>query len=67
MGQKSALNLVSAIDKARSTTLPRFLFALGIREVGEATALNLANHFLTLDALRAASVEQLLEVADVGT
>ncbi|MFM5031429.1 MULTISPECIES: NAD-dependent DNA ligase LigA [Aeromonas] len=66
MGQKSALNLVAAIDKARSTTLPRFLFALGIREVGEATALNLANHFLTLDALRAASVEQLLEVADVG-
>lgn len=66
MGQKSALNLVAAIDAARSTTLPRFLFALGIREVGEATALNLANHFLTLDALRAASVEQLLEVADVG-
>ncbi|WP_429165662.1 NAD-dependent DNA ligase LigA [Aeromonas rivipollensis] len=66
MGQKSALNLVAAIDKARSTTLPRFLFALGIREVGEATALNLANHFLTLEALRAASVEQLLEVADVG-
>ena len=66
MGPKSALNLVAAIDKARSTTLPRFLFALGIREVGEATALNLANHFLTLDALRAASVEQLLEVADVG-
>ena len=66
MGQKSALNLVAAVDAARSTTLPRFLFALGIREVGEATALNLANHFLTLDALRAASVEQLLEVADVG-
>ncbi|AXB05954.1 NAD-dependent DNA ligase LigA [Aeromonas caviae] len=66
MGQKSALNLVAAIDKARSTTLPRFLFALGIREVGEATALNLANHFLTLEALRAASVEQLLEVPDVG-
>lgn len=66
MGPKSAQNLVEAIDKARSTTLPRFLFALGIREVGEATALNLANHFLTLDALRAASVEQLLEVADVG-
>ncbi|WAF75871.1 NAD-dependent DNA ligase LigA [Aeromonas dhakensis] len=66
MGQKSALNLVAAIDAARSTTLPRFLFALGIREVGEATALNLANHFLTLDALCAASVEQLLEVADVG-
>ncbi|MDX7648906.1 NAD-dependent DNA ligase LigA [Aeromonas caviae] len=66
MGQKSALNLVAAIDAARSTTLPRFLFALGIREVGEATALNLANHFLTLEALRAATVEQLLEVADVG-
>ncbi|MGY4027151.1 NAD-dependent DNA ligase LigA, partial [Aeromonas rivuli] len=66
MGPKSALNLVAAIDAARSTTLPRFLFALGIREVGEATALNLANHFLTLDALRAASVEQLLAVPDVG-
>ena len=66
MGQKSALNLVAAIDAARSTTLPRFLFALGIREAGEATALSLANHFLTLDALRAASVEQLLEVPDVG-
>lgn len=66
MGPKSAQNLVEAIDKARSTTLPRFLFALGIREVGEATALNLANHFLTLEALRAASVEQLLVVPDVG-
>jgi DNA ligase (NAD+) len=66
MGKQSALKVVAAIAKSRSTTLPRFLFALGIREVGEATAINLANHFLSLDAIRAASVEQLLEVSDVG-
>ncbi len=67
MGKQSALKVVAAIAKSRSTTLPRFLFALGIREVGEATAINLANHFLNLDAIRAASVDQLLEVTDVGT
>lgn len=66
MGQKSAINLVAAINAACNTTLPRFLFALGIREVGETTALNLANHFLTLEALRAASMEQLLAVPDIG-
>lgn len=66
MGKQSALKVVAAIAKSRSTTLPRFLFALGIREVGEATAINLANHFSSLDAIRAASVEQLLEVSDVG-
>lgn len=66
MGKQSALKVVAAIAKSRSTTLPRFLFALGIREVGEATAINLANHFLNLDAIRAASVDQLLEVTDVG-
>jgi len=66
MGAKSADNLVAAIAAARSTTLPRFLFALGIREVGEATARNLAHHFLTLDALQGATLEQLLEVTDVG-
>lgn len=67
MGEKSALKLLNAIKAAKSTTLPRFIYALGIREVGEATALNLANHFASLDALMAASMEQLLEVSDVGT
>ncbi|WP_409422371.1 NAD-dependent DNA ligase LigA [Pseudaeromonas sp. ZJS20] len=66
MGDKSASKLLEAIDKARVTSLPRFLFALGIREVGEATALGLAQHFRTLEAISAASVEQLLQVADVG-
>ena len=66
MGEKSAQNLLAALDKAKNTTLPRFLFALGIREVGEATAGNLARHFVTLDALMAADEEQLLAVDDVG-
>lgn len=66
MGEKSAQNLVKALEKSKQTTLPRFLFALGIREVGEATALNLANHFGNLDALKSASLEQLHEVQDVG-
>lgn len=66
MGEKSADNLLAAIEKSKSTTLPRFIFALGIREVGEATAANLARHFGSWDALVAASEEQLLEVADVG-
>ncbi|NKI16974.1 NAD-dependent DNA ligase LigA [Spongiibacter sp. KMU-166] len=66
MGQKSADNLVAALDKARHTTFPRFLYALGIREVGEATALNLAKHFRTLEALMAADEEALLAVDDVG-
>lgn len=67
MAEKSALKLLNAIKKAKSTTLPRFIYALGIREVGEATALNLANHFTTLEALASASLEQLLQVQDVGT
>jgi DNA ligase (NAD+) len=66
MGEKSAANLHAAIAKSRDTTLPRFLFALGIRDVGEATALALAQHFLTLEALAAASPEQIQEVPDVG-
>lgn len=66
MGEKSALKLLAAIEQSKQSTLPRFIYALGIREVGEATALNLAQHFRSLDALRAASLEQLLEVADVG-
>lgn len=66
MGEKSAANLVAAIDKSRETTLARFVFALGIRHVGEATARDLALFFKTLEALRTATVEKLLEVNDVG-
>lgn len=66
MGEKSASKLLAALDVARATTLARFLYALGIREVGEATANNLAQHFLTLDAVMSAAVESLLKVADVG-
>ncbi|POP53324.1 NAD-dependent DNA ligase LigA [Zhongshania marina] len=66
MGQKSAENLIAALDKSRVTTLPRFLYSLGIREVGEATALNLARHFGGLPELMAATEEMLIEVEDVG-
>lgn len=66
MGEKSAQNALNSIEKAKNSTLPRFLFALGIREVGEATALNLANHFGKLEAIRNATLEQLQEVQDVG-
>ncbi|MBS0388057.1 MAG: NAD-dependent DNA ligase LigA [Proteobacteria bacterium] len=66
MGEKSADNVVAALERSKHTTLPRFLYALGIRDVGEATAASLAAHFGTLGALRAASVEQILEVPDVG-
>ncbi|MEZ8824871.1 NAD-dependent DNA ligase LigA [Vibrio amylolyticus] len=66
MGPKSAQNVVDALNKAKETTLPRFIYSLGIREVGEATANNLAQHFLTLDAILEASHEQLLEVDDIG-
>ncbi|AZG72852.1 NAD-dependent DNA ligase LigA [Shewanella livingstonensis] len=66
MAMKSATNIVAAIKAAKSTTLARFLYSLGIREVGEATAANLAQHFTDVDLIRSASVEQLLEVADVG-
>ncbi|WP_372870445.1 NAD-dependent DNA ligase LigA [Shewanella sp.] len=67
MGTKSATNLVAAIEAAKATTLAKFLYALGIREVGEATAANLARHFLTLDAIKGADVEALMQVEDVGT
>lgn len=66
MGEKSAQNLLEALEKSKSTTLPRFLFALGIREVGEATARNLALHFATLESVENAQIEALLEVPDVG-
>ena len=59
MGSKSAENLLQEIEKSKNTTLARFLYALGIREVGEATAKLLATHFRTLDALQATSEEQL--------
>ena len=66
MGEKSAQKLQSAIDSARRTTLPRFLYALGIRDVGEATALALAQHFPDLAQLRSAGEEEIQQVPDVG-
>ena len=66
MGEKSAQNLVAAIDHSRQTTLARFIFALGIRNVGEATARDLARYFGNLDGIIAADVEALQQVPDVG-
>src|ERR1700761_7983152 len=66
MGDKSAQNLLDAITASKQTTLPRFLYGLGIRHVGETTAKDLARHFGDIDKLMDASVEQLLEVNDVG-
>ena len=66
MADKSAANVIAAIDRSRDATLPRFIFALGIRHVGEATARDLAAHFGSLAPLMAASDAELLEVRDVG-
>lgn len=66
MGEKSAANLLAAIEKSKATTLARFIFALGIRHVGESTAYDMAQHFRTLEAIEAATEEQFMEVADVG-
>jgi DNA ligase (NAD+) len=66
MGEKSAMNLVAALERSKSTTLPRFLFALGIRHVGEATAKDLARHFGSLDRVMDAPEAELLQVPDVG-
>jgi DNA ligase (NAD+) len=66
MGPRSAENLVAALTQSRDTTLPRFIFALGIREVGEATALSLARHFGSWEAVVEAGEEKLLAVEDVG-
>ncbi|MCW5659393.1 MAG: NAD-dependent DNA ligase LigA [Burkholderiaceae bacterium] len=66
MADKSAANLVGALDRSKNATLARFLYALGIRHVGETTAKDLARHFGRLDPILEASVEQLLEVPDVG-
>ncbi|HEC28255.1 MAG TPA: NAD-dependent DNA ligase LigA [Gammaproteobacteria bacterium] len=66
MGDKSAANIIEALQKSKQTTLQKFIYALGIREVGEATALSLATHFGTLDAIIKADEESLLEVPDIG-
>lgn len=66
MAEKSAQNVLDALQKSKTTTLARFIYALGIRHVGEATAKELARHFGGIDKLLAASEEQLLEVADIG-
>ncbi|MFL0796664.1 MAG: NAD-dependent DNA ligase LigA [Cellvibrionaceae bacterium] len=66
MGEKSAQNLIAAIGKSKATTLPRFLYALGIREVGEATARSLSQYFGSLEAVIAANEEALQQVDDVG-
>ena len=63
---KSAANLVAALEHSKQTTLPRFLYALGIRDVGEATALALAEHFGDLDPLQAATFDEIQQVRDVG-
>jgi DNA ligase (NAD+) len=66
MAEKSANNVLASIEKSKQTTLPRFLFGLGIRHVGEATAKELARHFGKMDAIMDATLDQLLQVADVG-
>ncbi len=66
MGEKSAAKLVQALERSKTTTLPRFLFALGIRDVGEATAEALARHLSTLERLRGSSTAEIEEVPDVG-
>jgi len=66
MGEKSAINLVKALEQSKHTKFARFLFSLGIREAGEATTRSLASHFLTLDGLKVADEEALIEIEDVG-
>lgn len=66
MAEKSATNLINAIEKSKQTTLAKFIYALGIREVGEATAVQLSNYFLSLNKLMQADAESLIDVDDVG-
>lgn len=66
MGEKSAQKLINALEKGKSTTFARFLYALGIREVGESTATNLANHFSGFDELLHANIETLKSIPDIG-
>lgn len=66
MAEKSADNLLSAIEKSKTTSLSRFIYSLGIREVGEVTAMNLANELLTLEAIESADQAQLEAIRDIG-
>ncbi|GMR06614.1 MAG: NAD-dependent DNA ligase LigA [Gammaproteobacteria bacterium] len=66
MAEKSATNLINAIEKSKQTTLPRFLYALGIPQVGETTALTLAKYFTDIDSIRSASIEELQSLDDIG-
>ena len=66
MAEKSASNLLAALEKSKSTTLARFIYALGIREVGVTTAESLANHFTSIEAIQQADIESLQMVDDVG-
>ena len=66
MGEKSADNVLQALNNSKKTTLSRFLYALGIRDVGESTARNLALHFQTLERIKLATLDELLSVTDVG-
>ncbi|MBL4711795.1 MAG: NAD-dependent DNA ligase LigA [Gammaproteobacteria bacterium] len=66
MGDKSASNLLAALEKSKQPTLAKFLYALGIREVGETTAMNLANAFMSLSTIQETDIDQLLEVQDIG-
>jgi DNA ligase (NAD+) len=66
MGEKSAANLIQSLEKCKQTTLAKFMYSLGIREVGEATAANLAAHYCELDAIKRADIDSLQEVSDVG-
>ncbi len=66
MGEKSAENLIAALEASKQPTLARFIYSLGIREVGETTAKSLANHYRSLDAIKQADEENLQEVNDVG-
>lgn len=66
LGEKSAENLIAAIEQSKTTTLPRFLYGLGIPQVGETTALNLANHFGDLEKIMQSTEEELQQVQDIG-
>ncbi|RUR06395.1 NAD-dependent DNA ligase LigA [Legionella sp. km772] len=66
MGEKSATNLLNALEQSKKTTFNRFLYALGIREIGEASARTLADHFITISAIQAATVEDLMSLNDIG-
>jgi len=66
MGDKSAINLLNSLEKSKQTTLARFIFSLGIHDIGETTAKNLADHFHTIESLENATEEELLSIRDIG-